>query len=425
MKKFPGSFRLKPTILWILLFFVNPLINAQWVQQDADTYQDFWGVSFANENTGYAGGGPWQFTSSCVISKTEDGGETWIAQNPVAFASCIFGVNAVNQDTVFAVGCNANYYYGLILRSFDGGDTWNIKNISNTWGFYCVEFPTESIGYTCGWNGRIYKTEDSGETWVSLSTGSSQTFRRMHFVDENLGFAACGSDHATTNKIYKTTNGSNWSLITNFGSSFIIGGMYFFNENTGVVAGTNGSKAVIKRTTDGGENWEDVLEGDYNFPLECLYFDGGSGWAAGKYGSNNAIFRSTDSGQTWDLNFTGLVGTPYSVFQYDTVSFIAGTSGMIMKYEDEVTNIENKTLNGRPLVYPCPAKESLTIDFSTIPEKSAFEIYNLNGKLFLSGNNIQTKEISFNVESWPGGVYILKTWDKQKENYYSNKIIIN
>ena len=407
------------------MILVHPLVKAQWIEQDSDTNQDFWGVSFADENVGYAGGGPWQFTSSCVISKTEDGGETWIAHNPVTFASCIFGVNAVNQDTVFAAGCNAAYYYGLILRSFDGGETWSIKNITNTWGFYCVEFPTENIGYTCGWNGKIYKTEDTGETWVSLSTGSSQTFRRMHFVDENLGFAACGNDHASTNKIYKTINGSNWSMITNFGSSFVIGGMYFFNENTGVVAGTNGSKAVIKRTTDGGDNWENVLDGDYNFPLECLHFDGNSGWTAGKYGQVNGIFRSTDGGQTWELNFTGLTGTPYSVSQYDTVSFIVGTSGMIMKHSDEITNIENRTLNMKLPVYPCPVKESLTIDFSIIPEKSYFEIYDLNGKLFLAGNNGESKQKSFNVEGWSSGVYLLKAWDRQKENYYSNKIIIN
>jgi len=409
----------------VLLFLVHPALKAQWIEQDSDTNQDFWGISFADENTGYAGGGPWQFTSSCVISKTEDGGETWEAQNPVGFPSCIFGINALNSDTIFAVGCNASYYHGLILRSFNGGETWTIKNISNTWGFYCVEFPAESIGYTCGWNGRIYKTENTGETWVSLATGSSQTFRRMHFVDENLGFAACGADHATTNKIYKTTDGSSWSMITNFGSSFVIGGMHFFDENTGVVVGTDGSKAAIKRTVNGGENWDDVLSDNYGFVLECLDFEGALGWAAGKYGTNNGILHSTDGGQNWELNFTGLTDTPYSVFQYDTVSFIAGTSGMIMKFADEVTQIEKKVLNRKSLVYPCPAKEMLTIDLSPIQGESTFKIHDLNGSLILSGNNSETKKKSINIESWPSGVYIMKAWDKQNGNYYSDKIIIN
>lgn len=214
-------------------------------------------------------------------------------------------------------------------------------------------------------------------------------------------------------------------MIKNFGSNFIIGGMYFFDENTGVIAGTNGSKASIKRTSDGGENWEDVLEGDYNFPLECLHFDGDNGWTAGKYGSNNGIFKSVDGGETWELNFTGLTGTPYSVFQYDTVSFIVGTSGMIMRFEDEVTKIEKKVLNEKPLVYPCPANETLTIDFSAMTEESGFEIYNLNGKLVLSGNNQRAEKKSFNIQSWPSGIYVLKSTGNQNINHYSNKIIIN
>ena len=146
----------------LFLFAICGMISnaafSQWSSQNSGTAQDFWGIAFADENVGYAGGGPWQFTSSCVIAKTEDGGQTWLAQNPVSMPSCIFGVNALSPDTIFAVGCNATSYYGLILRSFDGGENWTVKNIANTWGFYCVEFPNESTGYTCGWNGRIYKT---------------------------------------------------------------------------------------------------------------------------------------------------------------------------------------------------------------------------------------------------------------------------
>jgi len=158
----------KAIFTFLILQFIVHLGFGQWTSQESGTNQDFWAISMSDNQVGYAGGGPWQFTSSCVISKTEDGGQTWTAQNPVSFVSCIFGVDALNPDTVYAVGCNANYYYGLILRSFNGGQTWTTKNISNTYGFYCVEFPTATIGYTCGWNGRIYKTVDAGDNWNSL-----------------------------------------------------------------------------------------------------------------------------------------------------------------------------------------------------------------------------------------------------------------
>ena len=415
----------KTITIFLGLQFLVILGFGQWTPQNSGTNQDFWAISMGDNQVGYAGGGPWQFTSSCVISKTEDGGQTWTAQNPVSFVSCIFGVDALNADTVFAVGCNANYYYGLILRSFNGGQTWTTKNISNTYGFYCVEFPTQNIGYTCGWNGRIYKTEDAGDNWNLLPSGSSQVFRRMCFVDENLGFAACGTDHASTNKIYKTVNGNSWNLIKNFGGSFIIGGMCFFDENTGVVAGTNGSKAVIKRTTDGGSNWEDVLEDNYSFVLECLDFDGNIGWAAGKYGSNNGIFRSEDGGQTWVLHFSGLTGTPYSVFKQDTVSYIAGTSGMIMKFtENQITQVRPNKIK-ESLIYPNPADKFIYIDVDSFQEDKIFCITNYSGTLIESGEMTGSERININVENWPKGLYFLSVWSINNDYRISRKFIVN
>jgi len=409
----------------LILQFLVLLGFGQWTSQNSGTSKDFWALSMGDNQVGYAGGGPWQFTSNCVISKTEDGGQTWTSQNPVSFVSCIFGVDALNADTVYAVGCNATYYHGLILRSINGGQTWTTKNISNTYGFYCVEFPTESIGYTCGWNGRIYKTQDAGDNWSSLPSGSSQVFRRMCFIDENLGFAACGTDHASTNKIYKTTNGNSWSLIKNFGGSFIIGGMYFFDENTGVVVGTNGSKAVIKRTIDSGSNWEDVLEGNYSFVLECLNFDENIGWAAGKYGSNNGIFRSEDEGQTWELHFSGLTGTPYSVFKQDTVSYIAGTSGMIMKYtESQITQVKPDIMKGS-LLYPNPANKSIYIDINEFPEGKLYSITAYNGKLIKKGEMTRSERVNINLENWPKGLYILSVWSINNDYRISKKFIVN
>ena len=408
----------------ILLFTVHSVLG-QWTSQNSGTNQDFWAISMGNNQVGYAGGGPWQFTSACVISKTEDGGQTWDVQNPVSFASCIFGVDALNADTIFAVGCNATSYQGLILRSFNGGQNWTTKNISNTWGFYCVEFPTQSVGYTCGWNGRIYKTINAGDNWTSLSSGSSQTFRRMCFVDENLGFAACGTDHASTNKIYKTTNGNSWSLVKNFGSSFIIGGMYFFDENTGVAVGTESSKAAIKRTTDGGSTWENVLDGNYSFVLECLFFNKNIGWAAGKYGSNNGIFRSEDGGITWALHFSGLTGTPYSVIKHDTNSFIAGTSGMIMNYTESSPTQINPLKKRDSIIYPNPADKTINIDINYFPEGKFYSITSINGILMSSGQITGSNKTSINVQSWPKGLYVLLVKSVNNENIITKKFLIN
>ena len=416
---------MKHLTLSILLFSLSLSLYSQWVSLDSGTNQDLWAISFADENVGYAGGGPWQFSSNCVITKTVDGGENWVAQNPVSFVSCIFGLTALNADTIFAVGCNATAYYGLILRSFDGGESWTTKNISNSWGFYCVEFPTESIGYTCGWNGRIYKTIDAGENWSSLPSGSSLTFRRMSIIDENLGFAACGSDHASTNKIYKTTNGNNWSLVTNFGSSFIIGGMHFFDENNGVVVGVSGNSAAIKRTSDGGENWDDVLIGNYSLVLEALHFEGNRGWAAGKSGGNSAIFYSNNGGETWELNSQELTHTPYGIASADTNYYIAGISGMIMSYSGDpsvglFSPEKRESLN----LFPNPASNIVSVDLINYPSAKSFEIYNVIGGMVLRKNITDEQLLRVDISSLEKGVYLVKL-SSEKQNYSSKLIVKN
>ena len=379
---------MKSTNLFIAIaLFCLQTSFAQWVEQNSNTTQDFWGVSFINEDIGYAGGGPWQFTSSCKVARTIDGGDNWEVITPFASNSCIFGITALNSETIFAVGCNAaTSYYGLILKSTDGGDNWIVTNKTNTYGFYCVEFPINEIGYTCGWNGRIYKTIDSGDSWSLTNGTGSQVFRRMSIVNENLGFAACGNDHASTNRIYKTTDGQNWAVIKYF-NDFIIGGMHFFDENTGIIVGTSNSIAAVRRTTDGGQNWSDIPFDNYSFVLESLHFDGQNGWTAGKYGSNEGIFKTTDGGQTWSLDHEDFSGIPYGIFQFENSVYSVGTGGMILKKNlslntDSMNNVKT-TVN----IFPNPVENSLNITIQNDVVINAVKLYDIQGKLLLEENN--------------------------------------
>ncbi|MCD4681841.1 MAG: T9SS type A sorting domain-containing protein, partial [Bacteroidales bacterium] len=143
------------------------------------------------------------------------------------------------------------------------------------------------------------------------------------------------------------------------------------------------------------------------------------------YGSNNGIFRSEDGGQTWELHFSGLTGTPYSVFKLDTTSYIAGTSGMIMKYtESQATQVRPVKIMDS-MVYPNPANKSIYIDINTFPEGKLYSITNYNGILIKSGEITGSERVSINVESWPKGLYVLSVWSANKENMVTKKFIVN
>src|SRR5688572_15318100 len=59
----------------------------------------------------------------------------------------------LNPDTGFVVGINwTNGTGGSIFKTVDSGNTWNILNTSS--GNFTIKFPSESIGYTGGHDGR-------------------------------------------------------------------------------------------------------------------------------------------------------------------------------------------------------------------------------------------------------------------------------
>ena len=91
-----------------------------------------------------------------------------------------------DDSTIHAVG------YGLVVRSINGGKTWNINTLKDDF-YQSVCFPSSKIGYTVGLGGIIAKTEDSGATWKKLRNGdaltvSSQPFRAVFFTDILRGY---------------------------------------------------------------------------------------------------------------------------------------------------------------------------------------------------------------------------------------------
>jgi photosystem II stability/assembly factor-like uncharacterized protein len=109
--------------------------------------------------------------------------------------------------------------------------------------------------------------------------------------------------------------------------------IFFTNANTGFIAGLG----IILKTTDGGENWQQVYEDTtQSFDLESVAFaDANTGVAVGYSsvsGIEGLIMRSTDGGENW---------TPQPVsanfalndidFVNDTLGFTVGNSGLILK----------------------------------------------------------------------------------------------
>lgn len=123
-------------------------------------------------------------TSDDKVFRSFDGGWSWQLSSLAEY----YNINdfcLLNGDTAFICAGNA------ILKSVDGTVTWTPGDVNINGYFYgnSISFPTPSVGYAAGYGeyNNIVKTTDGGLTWNSLTPISSAELSCVYFSDENNG----------------------------------------------------------------------------------------------------------------------------------------------------------------------------------------------------------------------------------------------
>ena len=255
--------------------------GTNWFQVHSGANRDFLSMSFPNELTGYAGGG--NPSGSPVILKTTNAGLNWSNVTPVissslltitfssvttGFAGTEFGIilkttdGGTTWDTVNNGGItdviaaltfiDSQTGYGVtgdttqIIKTIDGGDNWSVLNtgLTGEYYFWSIKFLNINTGYAIDYQGKIIKTTNGGINWTEQQSTTTNTLRSISIINENTAYI-CGNNGLTI----KTTNGgSNWSQQQSGTTNWLMSN-YFTNENTGYIAGLGG---VIRKTTNGG-----------------------------------------------------------------------------------------------------------------------------------------------------------------------------
>jgi photosystem II stability/assembly factor-like uncharacterized protein len=192
------------------------------------------GISVVTDSIIYAYG---RFYGPPVLIKTIDKGTTWTSQDMSAYASGLVDAHFFNKDTGFVTGCyDGTYQTGtqkaLILSTFDGGVTWQIRHQSTrvqeeVWKIF---FPSRMIGYaTIEYQGTsatastfFLKTTDGGITWTDmpfpLISPKSYDMEGVGFINDTIGWIGGDCESPT----YKTTDGGiTWNPDLSFGERSI------------------------------------------------------------------------------------------------------------------------------------------------------------------------------------------------------------
>lgn len=282
----------------------------------------------------------------------------WELQNPIPTNSELTSVQFVNADTGWAIGS-----WGGMIKTTDGGDSWNNQSV-NVDEISDIFFVDSENGWAIGmtftgkyvWGipirkSSLLKIEDGGNSWT-LQSGFSQEYDSgpfpysIHFVDRNTGWIASNLQNSQNYNtlISKTTDGGeNW--VVQDSVKLDIRDLFFLDEQIGWAVGgwSSAFKVTILKTIDGGENWIPQL-GGVNGVLESVFFiNENIGWTVG---TENMILKTTDGGDNW-VNLTSAGSTQYlSVcFTDSNNGYVTGwfkslrtTDGGITWQEDKVGN---------------------------------------------------------------------------------------
>jgi photosystem II stability/assembly factor-like uncharacterized protein len=264
---------------------------------------DYSDVDFADQDTGYAIGGP-------LLVRTTDGGLTWTKSEPELPQSA--GIAAVS----FATG-RIGYLGGThVLKTTDAGQTWTTLYRVTVDGseqlyFTAMKFHGENFGVGVSPTLKYHVTRNGGVTWSVKnamctpctcleipSTGVAYFGGWMNWVGGVSGVLALGTDSLTRIDLY--------NRFTSPGSQFQIRSLAVRHPLRVWAAGARFSATHFSRniifTHDSGYTWHEP-ETVLPYPINAIAFaDDMHGFAGDEEGD---IYRTSDGGYTWILDHKG------------------------------------------------------------------------------------------------------------------------
>lgn len=249
-----------------------------------------------------------------VLGKSTDGGESWetldLGVDLSPFGTP--GLSVAGPDSIWvAVKTNEDV---RVLSTTDGGQTWDtVTSIVSNYGFG-VAHASQEVG--CFWLASISCTKDGGETWGYPWLGGRPI--DVVFLNEELAWATVYSDSKL--RVLRTTDGgSNWEEVAQldfYGDTSITSLQFIDTKRGWLTAGrsTNSSNypAVLLKTGDGGETWEEVSDGVFFFSEGPwgLIFDvspDGNGWLASRTSGMLLKRAATSPVEAGDSNGDGKI----------------------------------------------------------------------------------------------------------------------
>ncbi len=205
------------------------------------------------------------------------------------------------------------------------GTQWEHQSSGVTARLRGVSVVSDRVAWASGTSGTILRTLDGGGTWQprAIPGSGSLDFRDVDAVDERTAYVlSIGPGEAS--RIYKTTDGgATWTLqFQNRDPKAFFDAMAFWDPGRGLVVGDSvGGHFTVLRTADGGRNWTAVPAAGLPPALPGEGAFAASGTSVAVLGTRHAwigtgaaasarVLRTEDAGSTWVVSATPVPSGP-------------------------------------------------------------------------------------------------------------------
>ncbi len=267
-----------------------------------------------------------------------------------------------NNQSIVIVGS-----FGVILNSFDGGDSWNRQQLkSQPTLIDVVTCPDESFA-ALGLEGVVLTSSDNGESWESNSLSTTETPQAIECAPDGTMWVV-GSFSTFSSSANK---GQSWQE-KSLDEDMILSYVAFFDSENGLATGEFGS---FLKTTDGGLNWEmqNPMPNEF-YPIASLFIDMNHGWVAGLSGK---ILYTEDGGDSWLNQHTDTLVPLYGLSKNDSKIYAVGALGTILVKDLDGLSTSNWQSSEKNKATRSYLRASLPIDNKVIFAGGSGALFNL------------------------------------------------
>jgi hypothetical protein len=381
-----------------------------------------------------------------TLYQSSDGGIIWSSQVPDVNFPFVFPtrgfvkIQQIDSLNIIAIGDSS-----FIIRTFDGGKTWERQNCPTSYNLMDVHFsdPLTGIIAAAGYS-NVFLTSDGGRHWT-ISPFSGPFLWQCHsYGNGKFRLLKNGSAEVytttdnfitvdSTNSAFDSSLDKHWQgkllLAATFGDGDTILA-YGTAAREGIKEDTVPGYDMIMRTVDAGKHWEKPFIFQSGFWGEIHYttpLDNDTVIAVGE--SWNKIFVSFDKGASWhmdslmlDTAYVGVhpqglakTGDGHLLGIFGYTPFLPAPAIVVRGEWTKKDKVTQEHAGNTTSIFPNPATTTINI---TSPYKSgAVYLYDILGRVAAQGILSERGTVTIDASTLAAGIYSISLDNNGKKSF--------